>query len=1119
MAGSLLSLSSAQAQQASTSRAALAASQPKTVNAAGYAALLTNGVVASSHIKTTAQARTSAAPLRMAGVGASYGNQSYNLVFSSGDVAGSMTRISAATFNAMTPAQLRASYDVLLFTWATGAGLNADWNTRLLPYLNAGGHVIWEDDSNMSDLAPELTGGGYYSGSPYTVASVPGLTAAPGVAISNVLTYAHFTIGSYSSRLHPFITAAGATIGAYGSYSGGGRMVITGDDQDYHEHRGSNGYNLMVNILNWVGAGSCTGPAVVTRPVSLTLDALGNAVLTPAAVDNGSTTPCGLQSMTLSKTTFNCANVGLNTVVLTVRDTQGNASTGTATVTVRDATAPTAIAQNLTVQLGSSGTVSVAASQVNNGSSDNCSVASIGVSPSNFTCANLGPNLVTLTVTDASGNVSTASANVTVVDNSLPTITAPANMAVGTDATTCTATGVALGTPVTADNCTVASVTNDAPAAFPKGITTVTWTAADAAGNVATATQTVTVTDNILPTITAPAAVSVSTDPGQCSATSVLLGTATAADNCSAVVTNDAPATFAKGATTVTWTATDASGNIATATQVVTVTDTEKPTISAPAAMAVSTDAGQCAATGVNLGTATAGDNCTGVVVSNDAPATFPKGTTTVTWTATDAAGLTATATQLVTVNDNELPTITAPATVTVSTNAGQCSATGVALGNATAGDNCTGAVVSNNAPATFPKGVTTVTWTATDASGNVATATQLVTVNDTERPVLGSLANLSVSAPATQCGAAVTFAPTATDNCAGATVVASPASGSTFPVGTSTVTVTATDASGNTSTGSFTVTVNDVTAPAVAVRNVSVTLSNGAASVTAAAVNYGSTDACGIASVVLSRTSFDCSNIGANNVTLTVTDIHGNVASAPAVVTVVGSIPVPTILATPSSVYVGGRPTIYLGYGSQSATLTASGGASYQWAPASGLTNTSSAAALFTPTAPGMYTFTVTATSTTGCTATTSVKVYVEDVRCSNNSNNDKVTICHNGHEICVSTSALNAHLAHGDKVGMCSPPARPTAVATTELVFEAYPNPFGASTTVHFRPAVSAAAQIRVFDSVGRVVGTLFSGTTEAGHDYVLSLDGTPLAAGLYLCRYESQGQVHTQRLSVVK
>ena len=89
-------------------------------------------------------------------------------------------------------------------------------------------------------------------------------------------------------------------------------------------------------------------------------------------------------------------------------------------------------------------------------------------------------------------------------------------------------------------------------------------------------------------------------------------------------------------------------------------------------------------------------------------------GTTTVTYTATDAAGNVATASFTVTVEDTENPTITAPADVTVSANS-SCNAFGVALGTATTADNCGVASVTNDAPGTYPLGTTVVTWTVTD--------------------------------------------------------------------------------------------------------------------------------------------------------------------------------------------------------------------------------------------------------------------------------------------------------------------------------------------------------------------------------------------------------------------
>src|SRR6478609_4113297 len=208
---------------------------------------------------------------------------------------------------------------------------------------------------------------------------------------------------------------------------------------------------------------------------------------------------------------------------------------------------------------------------------------------------------------------------------------------------------------------------------------------------------------------------------------------------------------FNIGTTTVTWIATDVAGNTQTCTQIVTVTDTEKPTISCPSDLSIAADAGLCTATGVNLGTATATDNCStgaNLVITNDAPTIFNIGTTTVTWTATDAAGNSQTCTQTVTVTETEKPTITCPSDISVAADAGLCTAPGVNLGTATATDNCsTGAslVITNDAPTTFNIGTTTVTWTATDAAGNSQTCTQIVSVfgaidavDDTASPISG---------------------------------------------------------------------------------------------------------------------------------------------------------------------------------------------------------------------------------------------------------------------------------------------------------------------------------------------------------------------------------------------
>jgi uncharacterized membrane protein len=550
---------------------------------------------------------------------------------------------------------------------------------------------------------------------------------------------------------------------------------------------------------------------VISAPPALTVGtdpgtcvATGVALGSPVASDNCS-------GVTVSNDAPATFPKGITTVTWTAIDGAGNAASATQLVTVEDREDPVIYAPGtLTFETDPGACVATGVALGSPIASDNCP----GVRVSNDAPAGFpgGTTTVTWSATDAAGNTDSATQLVIVEDHENPVISAPLALTVGTDPGACVATHVALGSPVVSDNCPGFTVANDAPASFLKGTTTtVTWTVTDAAGNTATGTQLVTVADRENPVISAPPAVTVGTDPGTCLATGVALGSPVASDNCPGVtVANDAPASFAKGTTTVTWSATDAAGNTATATQVVTVEDHEKPVISAPLALTVGTDAGVCVATGVALGSPVASDNCPGVTFTNDAPASFPKGTTTVTWSATDAAGNSATATQLVTVEDREKPAISAPLAVTVSTAPGTCRATGVALGSPIASDNCPGVTFVNDAPAIFPGGITTVTWSATDASGNSATATQLVTVEDHERPVISAPGALTFSTDPGACVATgvALGSPVASDNCPGVTVAND--APTALPKGITTVTWRATDAAGNTATATQLVTVED---------------------------------------------------------------------------------------------------------------------------------------------------------------------------------------------------------------------------------------------------------------------------------------------------------------------
>jgi len=191
----------------------------------------------------------------------------------------------------------------------------------------------------------------------------------------------------------------------------------------------------------------------------------------------------------------------------------------------------------------------------------------------------------------------------------------------------------------------------------------------------------------------------------------------------------------------------------------------------------------------------------------------FSLGTHTVSCTATDAYG-TGTAQFLCIVTDNVAPVLTVPSDITVSSPDGSPQ---VVTFTATATDNIDVTVTPTCKPASgfaFPVGVTTVTCTAIDSHANYATGTFKVTVAPEGRPVITVPDDITAEATGPG-GAAVSY--DVSVNPAEATLVCTPASGSTFALGTTTVNCTATSTTGS-SAASFTVTVEDTTPPAITV-------------------------------------------------------------------------------------------------------------------------------------------------------------------------------------------------------------------------------------------------------------------------------------------------------------
>lgn len=661
-------------------------------------------------------------------------------------------------------------------------------------------------------------------------------SATAGAAGVSGCTLASMPAGTSAKLVLAYSVSEGTAAGTLLTNS----VSVTSDTAELEPGDNSSSFDSAVPTT--AGAQTCT----LTCREDMTVTANTTQGGTPGAVvifsAAGQVGSCGAITASPASGTF--FPVGANVVSVSSELGGGSCSF---VITVVDTPAPTiSCPADKTAPAGDDGTAAVDPGTPTTSPSTGVSVAgSRSDGEALGTPYPTGLTLITWKVTDSSGRTASCNQRINVVDNACagdttpPSITPPANITVGTgeDGTGCSvALGEGdLGQANATDDCPAAvtiSHTNPPDGAFPVGTTTVTWTATDSAGNQATATQTVTVVDDTKPVIVAPADAAYTclsdvpaAHPSQATRGVVLdedgqpLPPGPPFDNCGVPGVTVAETSTGAGSAadprviTRTFKATDAAGNFSTAVQTITVTDPTAPTLNVPADITVSNDAGSCSAV-VNF-TATGGDNCNadGVTVqtSHASGSAFPKGTTAVTATATDWAGNTTTKTFNVTVNDTEKPTLTAP-DIVVSNDAGSCSAA-VSFSSLAATDNCGSVNVqtSHASGSVFPKGTTTVTATATDASGNTETRTFNVTVNDTEAPTIGYpsggvTVTLPLNSPATSMP--VTYAVTAADNCPGVTLGVSPASGSVFGVGATTVTATATDASGNTTVRTFTVTV-----------------------------------------------------------------------------------------------------------------------------------------------------------------------------------------------------------------------------------------------------------------------------------------------------------------------
>lgn len=877
-----------------------------------------------------------------------------------------------------------------------------------------------------------------------------------------------------------------------------------------------------------VGVADVTNPVVNTQNINAVLDAMGNATISAADVNNNSTDECGIASMSIDKSAFTCADLGANTVMLTVTDVNGNSSSAPAVVTVIDNTAPNMATQDISIYLDASGNASIVAADVDNGSADACGL-SLAVSPASFDCSNTGANTVTLTATDASGNMNSATATVTVIDSTAPAANTQ-DVTIYLDAN---GNASILGAP-SKQQVFDGSFANETQGF---NITSLTdW-------NVISGS--VDVWNTFIPTATSGVSVDLS-------------------GNTNAQLESVQNITFTPGTYTLSFLHKNNGGsgesqqnfNVSVgsfinqnftstnSTQNASVNFTVTSTTTATVMLTQlgGNDASGCFIADLSIDKQLPGalmiengsdDNC-GIASITASQTDFSCGDTganTVTLTVVDNSGNSSSNTATVTVVDAIAPTAIAQDVVialdangeasisTTDIDNGSDDACGVTL--ALSETNFTCADLGNN----------TVVLTVTDPSGNASTATANVTVEDNIAPTIVCPANISYLAQPDNCSPSITWnAPQVWDNCS-YTVSSTHQSGDNFEEGITTVTYTVTDAVGNTATCSFDVEITTVPLslslnPATYVGGVNIScngLTDGSIDATmdggCLPYTYAWSDG---------QTVEDAANLGAGTYTLTVTDAKGRTISETVTLTEPDVVATSLVMSPDFPVAGQNQYTIYLGYGTQTVNLasTTTGGIlgyTYAWTDQDGVNVGNTASIDVSPIVPTNYTLLV--TDANGCTVTASFFVDVIDARCGNNMN--KVMVCHKEsktkkgvttveyHNICVSANAVPAHLAHGDYLGPCINGKMDAVDVVEEEDIVLFPNPNNGVFSVFFTGEHhDDGATISVYAVDGRLIYTRTVNAEDMEQD--IEFDISNNSAGMYLLVVQQGDHVRTIKFS---
>lgn len=663
-----------------------------------------------------------------------------------------------------------------------------------------------------------------------------------------------------------------------------------------------------------------SSPNAVCQDTVVFLDAGGNASITAQSVENGSSDNCGINTISVSQSGFGCADVPSVQVSLTLTDVSGNMATCLAQVRVRDTVPPVAACRDTLIYIDNTGQAILSPSDVDAGSSDNCTIAFAGLSQGTFTCADTGANSVTLNIVDADTNASSCISLVTIRDTVAPT-------AICSDTTFyIDSFGVAIVDPLifganSVDNCISFDTAYVDVAPFgcaDLGQYTVQLVISDFSGQMDSCTGLITIADS-----TGPFALCRDTNlvlgPGGFVLLDVAdldLGTS---DNCSLdslFISQDSFTCADVGLNMVELTGVDALGNSSSCFAQVIIVDSVSPTAACQDTLLFLGSGGTAQLQPSDLDDGSL-DNCLvdSFALSQSTFGCQDTGLIQVTLTVYDGFGNPGSCLAQVTVRDTTSPTAVCQDTMVYLDGNGNH----VLNFNEVAGssfDNCLIFTTSLSA-ANFTcvdTGLNPVSVLVTDPSGNQSICISQVTVVDSLAPVLDcrdstfyldSLGQFSLQASM--------LTGNSNDNCQIDTAVLNQTTFDCSDVGTTSLNLTVTDVNSNTSLCNPVLTLLDTLGPIMRCMDTTLILDTlGNVTLLQSMVDAGSFDACGISFSSLSQTDFDCSNIGNNPVALLLEDANGN-SSVCLVNVIVQDTGLPVAACTSLTIYIDGAGNVPL--------------------------------------------------------------------------------------------------------------------------------------------------------------------------------------------------------------